>query len=78
MDIIKLDVPLSIRLLELAREEIEHDADIHDLAQRVIELSKEQPVTMANYNDIVGFMKQQGDNESVGELDRIKKLGGIQ
>ena len=78
MDIIKLDVPLFIRLLELAREEIEHDADIHDLAQRVIELSKEQPVTMANYNDIVGFMKQQGDNESVGELDRIKKLGGIQ
>ena len=78
MDIIKLDVPLSIRLLELAREEIEHDADIHDLAQRVIELSKEQPVTMANYDDIVGFMKQQGDNESVGELDRIKKLGGIQ
>ena len=78
MDIIKLDVPLFIRLLELAREEIEHDADIHDLAQRVIELSKEQPVTMANYDDIVGFMKQQGDNESVGELDRIKKLGGIQ
>ena len=78
MDIIKLDVPLFIRLLELAREDIEHDADIHDLAQRVIELSKEQPVTMANYNDIVGFMKQQGDNESVGELDRIKKLGGIQ
>ena len=78
MDIIKLDVPLFIRLLELAREEIEHDADIHDLAQRVIELSKEQPVTMANYNDIVGFMKQPGDNESVGELDRIKKLGGIQ
>ena len=78
MDIIKLDVPLFIRLLELAREDIEHDADIHDLAQRVIELSKEQPVTMANYDDIVGFMKQQGDNESVGELDRIKKLGGIQ
>ena len=78
MDIIKLDVPLFIRLLDLAREDIEHDADIHDLAQRVIELSKEQPVTMANYDDIVGFMKQQGDNESVGELDRIKKLGGIQ
>ena len=78
MDIIKLDVPLFIRLLELAREDIEHDADIHDLSQRVIELSKEQPVTMANYDDIVGFMKQQGDNESVGELDRIKKLGGIQ
>jgi hypothetical protein len=40
MDIVKLDVPLFIRLLELAREDIKNDADIHDLAQRVVELSQ--------------------------------------
>ncbi len=35
-DIVKLDVPLFIRLLELAREEIKDDADIHDLAEIVV------------------------------------------
>ena len=61
MDIVQLDVPLFIRLLELAREEIKGDADIHDLAQRAIELSKNGPINMAQYDDLVGFMKKQGE-----------------
>lgn len=61
-DIVQLDVPLFIRLLELAREDIKQDADIHDLAQRVIELSKNGPVDMARYDDLVGFMKKQGSS----------------
>lgn len=73
MDIIKLDVPLFIRLLELAREEIKDDADIHDLAQAVIERSKAGVVNMADYDDLVKFMRQQGDDE----IDRIRKLGGV-
>jgi DNA-binding ferritin-like protein len=80
MDIVKLDVPLFIRLLELAREDIKGDADIHDVAQRVIELSQDRPATMADYDDILDFMNKQGDpatEESVDELDRIKQLGGI-
>jgi hypothetical protein len=38
MDIVKLDVPLFIRLLELAREDIKKDADIHDVAEIVIKM----------------------------------------
>lgn len=60
-DIVQLDVPLFIRLLELAREEIKGDADIHDLAQRVIELSKSGPIDMAQYDELVSFMKKQGE-----------------
>lgn len=60
MDIVRLDVPLFIRLLELAREEIKGDADIHDLAQAVIERSKEKVVDMADYDALVDFMKSQG------------------
>ncbi len=59
-DIVQLDVPLFIRLLELSREDIKADADIHDVAEIVIRMSKEGPVTMANYDDIVGFMQKQG------------------
>jgi len=40
MDIIKIDVPLFIRLLELAREDIKDDRDIHDVAEIVIKLSQ--------------------------------------
>jgi hypothetical protein len=80
-DIVKLDVPLFIRLLELAREDVKQDADLHDIAQKVIELSREGPVDMASYDEIVSFMKDQGsadvERESVDELDRIKKLGGL-
>jgi ferritin-like protein len=83
-DIVHLDVPLFIRLLELAREEIKQDADIHDIAQKVIELSKDGPIDMSDYDNIVGFMKDQGSSspdktdEQTDELDRIKQLGGIQ
>lgn len=80
-DIVKLDVPLFIRLLELSREEIKDDADIHDVAEIVIKMSKAGPVTMANYDTIVDFMKKQGKDstkDSEDELSRIKKLGGVE
>jgi hypothetical protein len=74
MDIIKLDVPLFIRLLELAREEINDDADIHDVAEIVTKLSQQGVVGMEQYNDIVSFMSKQGDDS---ELKRIRKLSGM-
>jgi hypothetical protein len=60
MDIVKLDVPLFIRLLELAREDIKQDADLHDVAEAVIRMSQQGPVTMADYDKIVSFMQDQG------------------
>jgi hypothetical protein len=74
MDIIKLDVPLFIRLLELAREEIKDDADIHDVAEIVTKLSQQDVVGMEQYNEIVSFMSKQGDDS---ELERIRKLSGM-
>ena len=61
MDIVKLDVPLFIRLLELAREDVKQDADLHDVAEAVIKLSQQGPVTMADYDQIVSFMQKQGE-----------------
>jgi hypothetical protein len=74
MDIIKLDVPLFIRLLELAREEIKDDADIHDVAEIVTKLSQQGVIGMDQYKDIVSFMSKQGDDS---ELKRIRKLSGM-
>jgi hypothetical protein len=84
-DIVQLDVPLFIRLLELAREDVKQDADLHDIAQKVIELSQERPADMSDYDEIVDFMSSQGQpaaeksmTNSYDELARIKQLGGLQ
>jgi DNA-binding ferritin-like protein len=77
MDIIRLDVPLFIRLLELAREDVKQDADLHDVAEAVIKLSQEGVATMADYDQIVAFMQKQGDS-ATEEIARIKQLGGMQ
>lgn len=81
-DIVKLDVPLFIRLLELAREEVKQDADLHDVAEAVIKLSQRGVATMADYDQIVSFMTKQGDAaleqpEGTSEVDRIKQLSGL-
>lgn len=75
MDTIKINVPAFIRLIELAREEVKNDADLHDMAEIVTKISqKEGVVTMDHYNTIVRYMKTQGTED---ELDQIRKLGGF-
>lgn len=54
MDVIKMDVPLLIRLLEYAREDAKVDMDLHSVAENLIELSKNDLVlTMTDYDSIV-------------------------
>jgi hypothetical protein len=79
MDIIRLDVPLFIRLMELAREDVKQDADLHDVAEAVIRLSQQGPVTMAAYDQIVAFMQKQGDTASKEEYapDDIRRFKQI-
>lgn len=73
IDVIKIDVPTFLRLLELAREDVKQDPDLHDITQKVVAISQERVVTMDDYDEIVSFMKQQGDDE----IARIRKLGGM-
>lgn len=73
IDVIKIDVPTFLRLLELAREDVKEDPDLHDITQKVVAISQERVVTMKDYNEIVEFMKRQGDEE----IDRIRRLGGM-
>jgi hypothetical protein len=79
-DIVKLDVPLFIRLLELAREDVKQDADLHDVAEAVIRLSQQGIATMANYDQIVSFMNKQGDSSPEEEAfapDDIRRFRQI-
>lgn len=52
-DTVTLDVPLLIRLLEYAREDAKTDMDLHDVAERLINLSQEgRTLSMDDYADI--------------------------
>lgn len=54
IDVIKMDVPLLIRLLEYAKEDAKTDMDLHAVAENLIELSKESRVLdMTDYDSII-------------------------
>jgi len=53
-DVIQLNVPLMIRLLEYAKEDAKTDMDLHMVAENLIDLSEEGEVLdMESYEDIV-------------------------
>lgn len=80
-DVIKINVPTFIRLLELVREEVKNDPDIHDIAEIVTKLSERGVISMSDYDTIVSYMKHTGNDDTGSntddELERIKRLGGI-
>ena len=49
-DAIKLNIPLLIRMLEHAREDIKSDAELHEFVERILSLSKKvDTLTMAQW-----------------------------
>jgi hypothetical protein len=74
-DIIKLNVPLFLRLLELAREDIKDDVPLHLMTEILTNISQDRAATVDDYNDIYNYtMKHKSNNN---ELETIKRLGGI-
>lgn len=53
-DTITMNIPLLIRTLELAREDMETDAELHHMVERLIELKDKEVLTMDDYNFIEG------------------------
>ena len=53
-DVIKLDVPLLIRLLEYAKEDAGTDMDLHKVAEQLVLLSQaDNTLTMSDYDSII-------------------------
>jgi hypothetical protein len=73
-DIIKINVPTFLRLLELVREDIKDDIPLHYLTEIVTKISQTGVVTMDHYDDIRKYTLQDQSND---ELDDIKRLGGL-
>lgn len=55
-DIISMDMPFLIRVLELSRESINSDEELHKMVERLLDLSQNgNPLTMDDYNAIQEF-----------------------
>lgn len=56
-DTITFDIPLIIRMLELAREDLKSDADLHRVVEKLIEIRNKGVLTMDDY-DYVSNLKE--------------------
>jgi hypothetical protein len=71
-DIITVDVPLFIRLLEYAREDAQTDMDLHDLTENIISLSASgKTLSMEDYSTIIG------SQEDINERRMLQVRAGI-
>lgn len=80
-DQIKMNNAVFLRLMELAREEICNDADLHDIAEIATRISQEKTITMSDYQLILDYKNHQNvaaDCDKEDELESIKRLGGLE
>jgi len=62
VDTVTMDVPLFIRMLEFAREDAKADIDLHDVAEKAIEINKsKETLSMQDYEDIIPVMEEPMD-----------------
>lgn len=59
VDTVTLDVPLLLRVMEYAREDATEDMDLHDVAERMIAMAKNGPLSMDDYDAIVSSSEDQ-------------------
>ena len=82
-DVVSMDVPLLIRLLEYAREDAKTDMDLHNVTEKLIAMSASgETLTMDQYDAIVanaGEAPQQEmpKKESTLDLGMIRSLAGL-
>ena len=68
-DVITLNIPLMIRMLELAREDIKDDMELHRITERLIDIRDKGVLTMDDYNFIAGLKEElEIDDEMITEL----------
>jgi hypothetical protein len=80
-DTVSMDIPLLLRMMEYAREDAKTDLDLHDVAEKMIALSKNHDyLCMDNYNEIVGSAAHDDMNEAVNDeyvMVDGKKVGAV-
>jgi hypothetical protein len=71
-DVIKVNVPLFLRLIELVREDIKDDVPLHLMTEILTRISQDRVATIDDYENIRKYTFKDRD-----ELETIKRLGGL-
>jgi hypothetical protein len=70
MDVITVDVPLFIRLLEFAREDATDDMMLHDVAEKLIEMCADGDIMqMEQYDEIVGSKEDKAATSGMNAVE---------
>jgi predicted ABC-type ATPase len=72
IDSVELDIPLLIRVLEFAREDVKSDPELHHVVERLIEIRDKGVLTMEDYDFIADLKKK----EKFSEIERKYAKGG--
>ena len=72
-DTVTMDIPLLIRVLELAREDIKSDMDLHRVVEKLINIRNKGMLTMKDYNYIAKIHEEIMPQISAEQLDEISK-----
>jgi len=80
MDVISVDVPLFIRLLEFAREDATDDMMLHDVAEKLIEMCADGDIMqMEQYDEIVGTKVDGADTSGMNAVeDKMEPMNEIE
>jgi hypothetical protein len=68
VDTVTLDIPLLTRILELAREDVKSDADLHFVITNILAIKNKGVLTMQDYDAIL---------KKPDQLESIRKLAGL-
>jgi hypothetical protein len=75
IDIVTLDVPLFIRMLEYAKEDAADDMDLHELATKTIALSKQRGIlSMEDYDTLI----PPTDDEIQEDVKKYRQERGLE
>lgn len=82
VDVVKMDIPLFIRMLEFAREDAVDDEQLHAVTERITKMAAEGDIiTMAEYDKIVGASTEEKESEDPNKdpnASEIHKKGHIE
>jgi hypothetical protein len=83
-DMVCMDIPLLIRVLEFTREEMSSDIELHNMVERLINMRNNVPLDMAHYDEITQKLVKENhiaiamgkmlDDESGMVLSQLEQL----
>jgi hypothetical protein len=71
-DVVSMDIPLLIRVLEFIREDVKTDMDLHRVVENLIDLRTEGVLSMDHYDNVVKINMKEEVSESLAGYNKHK------